>query len=114
MKTFSALLTGIAVAAAVAGANIPAFADDTIKIGDINSYSGLPSFTEPYRKGWQLALEEINAAGGVNGRQVEIISYDDHSSAAEAVRAFQRAATEDHVNAVIASYISEVVLALEP
>jgi branched-chain amino acid transport system substrate-binding protein len=62
----------------------------------------------------QLAADEINAAGGVDGRKIEIISYDNHSSAAESVRAFQRAATEDHVNAVIASYISEVVLALEP
>ena len=62
----------------------------------------------------QLAADEIDAAGGVDGRKIEIISYDNHSSAAESVRAFQRAATEDHVNAVIASYISEVVLALEP
>jgi branched-chain amino acid transport system substrate-binding protein len=62
----------------------------------------------------QLAADEINAAGGVDGRKIEIVSYDNHSSAAESVRAFQRAATEDHVNAVIASYISEVVLALEP
>lgn len=62
----------------------------------------------------QLAADEINAAGGVDGRKIEIISYDNHSSAAESVRAFQRAATEDHANAVIASYISEVVLALEP
>ena len=36
----------------------PRSAQDTIKIGEINSYSGLPSFTEPYRKGWQLALEK--------------------------------------------------------
>ena len=57
----------------------------------------------------QLAADEINTAGGVDGRKIEIISYDNHSSAAESVRAFQRAATEDHVNAVIASYISEVV-----
>ena len=62
----------------------------------------------------QLAADEINAAGGIDGRKIEIITYDNHSSAAESVRAFQRAATEDHVNAVIASYISEVVLALEP
>ena len=45
---------------------------------------------------------------------IEIIDYDDHSSAADAVRAFQRAANQDHAHAVIASYISEVVLALEP
>src|SRR6185437_12745442 len=62
----------------------------------------------------QLAADEINAAGGVNGRKIEIVSYDNHSSSAESVRAFQRAVNEDHVNAVIASYISEVVLALEP
>jgi branched-chain amino acid transport system substrate-binding protein len=62
----------------------------------------------------QLAAEEINAKGGIDGRKVEIIVYDDHSSAAEAVRAFQRAVSEDKVNAVIASYTSEVVLALEP
>ena len=62
----------------------------------------------------QLAADEINAAGGVDGRKIEIVSYDNHSSSAESVRAFQRAVNEDHVNAVIASYISEVVLALEP
>lgn len=62
----------------------------------------------------QLAAEEINAKGGVDGRKVEIVVYDNHSSSAESVRAFQRAVSEDKVNAVIASYISEVVLALEP
>ncbi len=62
----------------------------------------------------QLAADEINAAGGINGTKIEIVTYDNHSSAAESVRAFQRAVSEDHVNAVIASYISEVVLALEP
>ena len=45
---------------------------EEIKIGEINSYSALPSFTEPYRKGWQLALEEINAAGGVDGKKLEV------------------------------------------
>ncbi|WP_456715291.1 ABC transporter substrate-binding protein [Bradyrhizobium sp. USDA 4353] len=62
----------------------------------------------------QLAAEEINAKGGVDGRKIEIVVYDNHSSSAESVRAFQRAVSEDKVNAVIASYISEVVLALEP
>lgn len=65
-------------------------------------------------KAAQLAADEINEKGGIDGRKVEIIVYDDHSSAADAVRAFQRAVTEDKVNVVIASYISEVVLALQP
>lgn len=62
----------------------------------------------------QLAADEINAKGGVDGRKIEIVTYDNHSSSADSVRAFQRAVNEDKVNAVIASYISEVVLALEP
>ena len=62
----------------------------------------------------QLAADEINARGGVDGRKIEITTYDNHSSAADSVRAFQRAVSEDHANAVIASYDSEVVLALEP
>ena len=62
----------------------------------------------------QMAADEINAKGGVDGRKIEIVSYDNHSSSADLVRAFQRAVNEDKVNAVIASYISEVVLALEP
>jgi branched-chain amino acid transport system substrate-binding protein len=62
----------------------------------------------------QLAADEINARGGVDGRKIEITTYDNHSSAADSVRAFQRAVSEDHANAVIASYVSEVVLTLEP
>ena len=61
-----------------------------------------------------MAADEINAEGGVDGRKIEIVTYDNHSSSADLVRAFQRAVNEDKVNAVIASYVSEVVLALEP
>ena len=85
---------------------------DPIKIGVIAEAQAVAGASIPQAA--QLAADEINAKGGVNGRKIEIVSYDNHSSAAESVRAFQRAATEDHVNAVIASYISEVVLALEP
>ena len=42
-----------------------AHAQNTIKIGELNSYKAQPAFLEPYKKGWQLALDEINAAGGV-------------------------------------------------
>ena len=40
-----------------------------IKIGEINSYSSIPQFTAPYRQGWQLAVEEVNADGGLLGRK---------------------------------------------
>jgi branched-chain amino acid transport system substrate-binding protein len=87
-------------------------AADPIKIGVIAEASSVSGASIP--KAAQLAADEINAKGGVLGRPIEIVSYDDHNSATDAVRAFQRAAREDKVSFVIASYISEVVLALEP
>jgi branched-chain amino acid transport system substrate-binding protein len=104
------------VGAVIVGATVvlagPAFAADPIKIGVISEAQAVAgSSIAPAAR---LAAEEINAKGGVDGRKIEIVAYDDHSSSAEAVRAFQRAVSEDKVNAVIASYISEVVLALEP
>ena len=85
---------------------------EPIKIGVIAEAQAVSGSSIPLAA--QLAADEINAKGGVDGRQIVIVSYDNHSSSAESVRAFQRAVNEDHVNAVITSYISEVVLALEP
>jgi branched-chain amino acid transport system substrate-binding protein len=106
LRAASAALT-IAIAPA-------AWADDPapIKIGVIAEAQAVAGSSIPQAA--QIAADEINAKGGVDGRKIEIVSYDDHSSSAEAVRAFQRMVNEDHVNAVIGSYISEVVLALEP
>jgi branched-chain amino acid transport system substrate-binding protein len=104
---FAAAATGLALTLAT-----PCYAADTIKIGVIAEAQAVAGSSIPQAA--QLAADEINASGGVDGKKIEIVSYDNHSSAAESVRAFQRAVSEDHVNAVIASYISEVVLALEP
>ncbi len=87
-------------------------AADPIRIGVIAETSAISGVGIPNAA--KMAADEINAAGGVNGRPIEIVDYDDHNSAVDAVRAFQRAAQQDKVAAVIASYISEVVLALEP
>jgi branched-chain amino acid transport system substrate-binding protein len=104
----------IALAGAVVlGLNAgPARAADPIKIAVIAEAQAIAGASMPQAA--QLAADEINAKGGVDGRKIEIITYDNHSSSADSVRAFQRAVNEDKVNAVIASYISEVVLALEP
>jgi branched-chain amino acid transport system substrate-binding protein len=103
-----------AVALIAAATTLPGHAQSNspIKIGVIAEAQSVAGSSIPQAA--QLAADEINAKGGMDGRKIEIISYDNHSSAAESVRAFQRAASQDHVNAVIASYISEVVLALQP
>ncbi len=111
--THSLAAAGVA-AALFAMASIPASAQskEPIRIGVIAEAQAVAGSSIPLAA--QLAADEINAKGGVDGRKIEIVPYDDHSSSADAVRAFQRAVSEDKVNAVIASYVSEVVLALEP
>ena len=104
------LLLGAALTLGVSGS--AATAADTIKIGVIAEAQAIAGASIPQAA--QLAADEINGKGGVDGRKIEIVTYDNHSSSADSVRAFQRAVNEDKVNIVIASYISEVVLALEP
>jgi branched-chain amino acid transport system substrate-binding protein len=111
MKTVSALLAGVTLAVALT-ASFSASAQDTIKIGEINSYSGLPSFTEPYRKGWQLALEQINAAGGVNGKKLEVISKDDGGKPADAVTAANELVSNDGVVMLAGTFFSNIGLAV--
>ena len=110
--TRAVLLAGAAMIALTIGQAAQAQTKEPIKIGVIAEAQAVAGSSIPQAA--QLAADEINAKGGVDGRQIVIVSYDNHSSSAESVRAFQRAVNEDHVNAVITSYISEVVLALEP
>src|SRR6202453_562939 len=105
-------LLGATAVGLLAAALGQALAADPIRIGVIAEAQAIAGASIPQAA--QMAADEINAKGGVDGRQIEIITYDNHSSSADSVRAFQRAVNEDKVNIVIASYISEVVLALEP
>ena len=75
-----ALLPALALAVA-----LPAAAQ-TIKLGELNSYKVFPAFLEPYKRGMELALEEVNAAGGVLGRKLEIVIRDDNGTPGDAVR----------------------------
>ena len=112
MKVVSALFASLTVLAGLTSGVIRASAEDTIKIGEINSYSGLPAFTEPYRKGWQLALEEINAAGGVDGKKLEVISKDDGGKPAEAVTAANELVSKDGVVMLAGTFFSNIGLAV--
>lgn len=89
-----------------------AFAQDPIKIGEINSYTRLPAFTEPYKKGWELALEEINAAGGINGQPLEIISRDDTGDPATAIRIADELISREGVAFLFGGFLSNIGLAL--
>lgn len=83
-----------------------------IRIGEINSYTAQPAFTLPYRNGWQLALEQINAAGGVLGRKLEIISRDDAGRPPDAVRIANELLAEEKVDLLAGTFLSNVGLAV--
>jgi len=105
-------LLGATALGLLATASSQALAADPIRIGVIAEAQAIAGASIPQAA--QMAADEINAKGGVDGRKIEIVTYDNHSSSADSVRAFQRAVNEDKVHAVISSYISEVVLALMP
>ena len=83
-----------------------------IRIGEINSYTAQPAFTLPYRSGWQLAVEQINARGGVLGRKLEVISRDDAGDPQNAVRQATELLGDQKVDLLAGGYLSNVGLAL--
>jgi branched-chain amino acid transport system substrate-binding protein len=105
------LSAALAVLVAV-GAGTAARAQGEIKIGEINSYSGLPAFTEPYRKGWQLAIDEVNAAGGVLGKKLVVISKDDGGKPADAVTAANELVSREGVALLAGTFFSHIGLAV--
>ena len=87
-------------------------AADVIKIGEINSYKAQPAFLEPYKKGMELAIAEINAGGGLLGKKVELISRDDNASPGDAVRAAEELLAREKVDVLTGSFLSHIGLAL--
>jgi branched-chain amino acid transport system substrate-binding protein len=90
----------------------PAAAQEPIKLGELNSYKVFASFLEPYRKGWQLALEEVNSGGGVLGRRIEIVSRDDNGNPGDAVRVAEELLTREKVSFLMGTFPSNVGLAV--
>jgi branched-chain amino acid transport system substrate-binding protein len=96
----------------VAGAPALAGAQQTIKIGEMNSYKAQPAFLDPYKKGWELAIEEINAKGGLLGRKVEVISRDDGANPGDAVRVAEELVTREGVDLLTGTFLSNIGLAV--
>ena len=101
------------VTVALAWLALPAAAQKPILIGEISSYSTVPAFTVPYRNGWQLAVEELNAAGGLlDGRKIEVISRDDAGKPDDATRHASELLASHHVELLVGTFLSNVGLAV--
>src|ERR1700752_5235646 len=105
-------LLGAAFAVLVAGLSGNAMAQGEIKIGEINSYSLLPAFTDPYRKGWQLAVEKINPSGAINGKKLVVISKDDGGKPADAQTAANELVSSENVAMLAGTFLSNIGLAV--
>ena len=103
-------LLGLALAALCFGDL--AVAQNTIRIGEMNSYKAQPAFLDPYKKGWELAIEEINAKGGVLGKKLEVVSRDDGANPGDAVRVADELVTREGVNIIAGTFLSHIGLAV--
>ena len=92
--------------------NTTAFGQGNVKIGELNSYKVFPAFLEPYKKGMELALEEINRSGGVMGRKLELVTRDDGGTPGDAVRVAEELIAREKVNVLMGTFASNVGLAV--
>lgn len=90
----------------------PALAAEPIVIGEVNSYTRLPAFLEPYEKGWRLAVEEINRDGGVLGRPIDVVHRDDAGKPANAVRIVRELIDRDGAVLIFGGFLSNIGLAI--
>ena len=112
MLTRNRLLAGVAaLVAAVAGRCRPTRRRRSSSASSTATRSS-PAFLEPYKKGWELAVEEVNAAGGVLGRKIEIVSRDDNGKPGDAVRVAEELLSREKVALLIGTFPSNVGLAV--
>jgi branched-chain amino acid transport system substrate-binding protein len=102
---------GLAVVAALAAAPCAGLAQP-VRLGELNSYKVFPAFLEPYKKGMDLAVAEINAAGGVLGRPLEIVVRDDNGNPGDAVRVAEELLSREKVVMLVGTFASNVGLAV--
>ena len=103
-------LAPVALAGVVfASLPLPVGAQTPIKIGASMSVTGTYAKPGTYQKqGYDVCIDELNAKGGILGRKVELVIYDDQSTPATAVRLYEKLITEDKVDAVMGPYSSAV------
>lgn len=112
LRQIQRLATTTFAITAVTASLSTAHAQGVVRIGEINSYKAQPAFLEPYKKGMDLAVDEINAAGGIDGKKLELITRDDNASPGDAVRVAEELISRENVNLLAGAFLSNTGLAL--
>ncbi len=111
MKKLVSLAAAVVSAALFAGCSKSG--DATIKIGGVAPLSGgVAVYGVECKNGIDLAIEEINAAGGVNGQKLQFICEDDEGDPAKSVNAYKKLVTSDEVSIIIGSLTSGCTIAI--
>lgn len=104
----------LVVVAVMSFAAMPAMAEDPIRIGAVTSFTGPASYLgEPEKNALELMVDQVNQEGGVLGRELELVLYDDATNPERARTMMQRLLTQDRVSAVIGGSITPSTLAME-
>ncbi len=97
----------------MASTAVASLAADTVKIGAVLSVTGPASFLgEPEKNTLNLLRDKLNAAGGIAGKQVELIIYDDESDVNKAVLAAEKLLKKDQVAAILGPSTTGSTLAI--
>jgi branched-chain amino acid transport system substrate-binding protein len=116
MKSLSKIFTALLIVGAIAGCKKRAALDDSeIRIGEFGSMTGTEAtFGLSTHNGIQMVVDEVNAAGGINGKKIRLIALDDQGKAEEANLAVTRLITQDKVHVVLGEVASSRSLAAAP
>lgn len=108
-----ALLAVVAVFVASSLVGCSKKGGDTVKIGVISSFTGTQAaFGEAHKHGYEIALDEINNQGGIDGKKVELDYYDDQSKPDIAVQGVSKLVDQDQTPIILGSYSSESTKAI--
>ena len=103
-------IAGIAILAGATALTQAAFAQQTIKIGAVNPYSGpLALYGTEVTRGYELAVDQVNAAGGLMGRKIELIRGD-AGTAQQGIATVEQLVTKEKVDLLVGTYISGISL----
>jgi branched-chain amino acid transport system substrate-binding protein len=111
--SLAVLVSGVFTMQACAGSRENA--GDIFRIGIITSLTGsAAAFGQAHKNGYTIALGELNAEGGVMGKQIELVYYDDQSRPDQAVQGVNKLIDQDHVPIILGAYSSENTRAIVP
>ncbi len=114
-RVFLSVALLFVIAVVMSCSKTPARSTGPVKIGVITSLTGSnTAFGQAHKAGYTIAAADINERGGINGRKLELIYFDDQSKPDRAVQGISKLVDEEHVSVLLGAYSSESTLAVVP